>query len=60
MMQSLLTVREAQMELFGNATITDYKKTLRLIHSKQIPALKDGGGYLIPRGQLNRLLGKQT
>ncbi len=59
MMHALLTVREAQEILFGSTNETDYKRTLRMIHAGQIPTLGNKGGYLIPRAQLNRILGKQ-
>jgi len=60
MSKALLKVKEAQAILFGTDTLTDYHKTLRLIHSKQIEdVLEDGGGYLIPRAQIVRFLGKE-
>jgi excisionase family DNA binding protein len=57
MMTALLTVYEAAELLFGTRNTVAYKKTLRLIHSKQIHALKDGQKYLVPRAEIERLYG---
>ena len=56
-MTALLTVYEAAELLFGSRSAVAHKKTLRLIHSKQIHALKDGQRYLVPRAEIERLFG---
>lgn len=58
--KAMYDVKEAARILFGSESESAYKRTLRLVKSNQIKAIKDGSRYYISRNTLEEYFGSDS